>query len=104
MAIVQTPPDFFNHETGILEGIASGADQFRDAVRFQVKYGADVIKIEEPGSGDRRSRDGYCNEERLRPGHRQEGDGQADQVTGKDSNLYFRLRQDTVPACGLLHL
>ena len=26
-------------------GIASGADQFRDAVRFQVKYGADVIKV-----------------------------------------------------------
>jgi imidazolonepropionase-like amidohydrolase len=24
---------------------ASGADQFRDAVRFQVKYGADVIKV-----------------------------------------------------------
>jgi imidazolonepropionase-like amidohydrolase len=27
------------------DGIASGADQFRDAVRFQVKYGADVIKV-----------------------------------------------------------
>ena len=26
-------------------GIASGPDQFRDAVRFQVKYGADVIKV-----------------------------------------------------------
>ncbi len=35
----------FGRETGIEEGIASGADQFRDAVRFQVKYGADVIKI-----------------------------------------------------------
>jgi imidazolonepropionase-like amidohydrolase len=32
-------------EKGPDEGIASGADQFRDAVRFQVKYGADVIKI-----------------------------------------------------------
>jgi imidazolonepropionase-like amidohydrolase len=32
-------------ETGIAEGIASGPDQFRDAVRFQVKYGADVIKV-----------------------------------------------------------
>lgn len=32
-------------ELGPEEGIASGADQFRDAVRFQVKYGADVIKI-----------------------------------------------------------
>ena len=27
------------------DGIASGPDQFRDAVRFQVKYGADVIKV-----------------------------------------------------------
>ncbi|HEV2847101.1 MAG TPA: amidohydrolase family protein [Thermoanaerobaculia bacterium] len=32
-------------EKGPETGIASGADQFRDAVRFQVKYGADVIKI-----------------------------------------------------------
>ena len=30
---------------GIADGIAAGADQFRDAVRFQVKYGADVIKV-----------------------------------------------------------
>jgi len=35
----------FGAEPGIESGIASGADQFRDAVRFQVKYGADVIKI-----------------------------------------------------------
>jgi len=35
----------FGRESGIEDGIASGADQFRDAVRFQVKYGADVIKI-----------------------------------------------------------
>lgn len=35
----------FGAETGIESGIASGADQFRDAVRFQIKYGADVIKI-----------------------------------------------------------
>ncbi|HEX7787115.1 MAG TPA: amidohydrolase family protein [Methylomirabilota bacterium] len=35
----------FGKETGVEDGIASGADQFRDAVRFQVKYGADVIKI-----------------------------------------------------------
>ena len=27
------------------KGIASGPDQFREAVRFQVKYGADVIKF-----------------------------------------------------------
>lgn len=35
----------FGPEPGIEHGIASGADQFRDAVRFQVKYGADVIKV-----------------------------------------------------------
>jgi len=35
----------FGKENGIEEGIASGPDQFRDAVRFQVKYGADVIKV-----------------------------------------------------------
>ena len=35
----------FGPEPGIADGIASGADQFRDAVRFQVKYGADVIKV-----------------------------------------------------------
>jgi imidazolonepropionase-like amidohydrolase len=34
----------FGKEPGIEEGIASGPDGFRDAVRFQVKYGADVIK------------------------------------------------------------
>jgi len=39
------PFGFFGRETGIEDGIASGADQFRDAVRFQVKYGADVIKV-----------------------------------------------------------
>ncbi len=27
------------------EGIASGPDRIRDAVRYQVKYGADVIKF-----------------------------------------------------------
>ncbi|HLX07340.1 MAG TPA: amidohydrolase family protein [Thermoanaerobaculia bacterium] len=32
-------------EPGIAEGIASGPEQFRDAVRFAVKYGADVIKV-----------------------------------------------------------
>ena len=39
------PYERFGKEPGIEEGIASGADQFRDAVRFQVKYGADVIKV-----------------------------------------------------------
>jgi imidazolonepropionase-like amidohydrolase len=39
------PYERFGPEPGIESGIASGADQFRDAVRFQVKYGADVIKI-----------------------------------------------------------
>jgi imidazolonepropionase-like amidohydrolase len=35
----------FGKEPGVPEGIASGADAFRDAVRFEVKYGADVIKV-----------------------------------------------------------
>jgi imidazolonepropionase-like amidohydrolase len=35
----------FGKETGIADGIAAGPDGFRDAVRFQVKYGADVIKV-----------------------------------------------------------
>jgi imidazolonepropionase-like amidohydrolase len=39
------PYELFGPETGIAEGIASGPDQFRDAVRFQIKYGADVIKV-----------------------------------------------------------
>jgi imidazolonepropionase-like amidohydrolase len=34
----------FGRESGVADGIASGPDGFRDAVRFQVKYGADVIK------------------------------------------------------------
>lgn len=34
----------FGHESGIAEGIANGADAMRAAVRFNVKYGADVIK------------------------------------------------------------
>jgi imidazolonepropionase-like amidohydrolase len=34
----------FGKEPGFPDGIASGPDGFRDAVRFQVKYGADVIK------------------------------------------------------------
>jgi imidazolonepropionase-like amidohydrolase len=38
------PYMLFGKESGIADGIASGADAFRDAVRFQVKYGADVIK------------------------------------------------------------
>jgi imidazolonepropionase-like amidohydrolase len=39
------PYNFFGFETGIAQGIASGADQFRDAVRLQHKYGASVIKV-----------------------------------------------------------
>jgi imidazolonepropionase-like amidohydrolase len=38
------PYQLFGRETGIADGVASGPDQFRDAVRFQIKYGADVIK------------------------------------------------------------
>ena len=32
-------------ERGPLEGVANGPEEFREAVRLQVKYGADVIKI-----------------------------------------------------------
>lgn len=39
------PYELFGPEPGPEQGIASGPDQFRDAVRFQVKYGADVIKV-----------------------------------------------------------
>ncbi len=39
------PYNFFGFEPGIAQGIASGPDQFRDAVRIQLKYGADVIKV-----------------------------------------------------------
>ena len=39
------PYNFFGREPGIAEGIASGPDQFRDAVRMQLKYGADLIKV-----------------------------------------------------------
>ena len=39
------PYQRFGPEPGIADGIASGPDQFRDAVRFQVKYGADLIKV-----------------------------------------------------------
>jgi imidazolonepropionase-like amidohydrolase len=38
------PYMLFGRESGIAEGIASGAAGFRDAVRMQIKYGADVIK------------------------------------------------------------
>src|SRR5215210_5042332 len=39
------PYERFGPEPGIASGVATGPDQFRDAVRFQVKYGADVIKV-----------------------------------------------------------
>lgn len=38
------PPDRVKGK-GIIEGICNGADQCREAVRNQLKYGADVIKI-----------------------------------------------------------
>jgi imidazolonepropionase-like amidohydrolase len=37
------PPDRIK-PAGTIEGICNGADQCREAVRFQIKYGADVIK------------------------------------------------------------
>jgi imidazolonepropionase-like amidohydrolase len=39
------PEGRFGVESSIKDGIASGPDEFRDAVRYQVKYGADVIKV-----------------------------------------------------------
>jgi imidazolonepropionase-like amidohydrolase len=39
------PSGTFGDETGIEQGIASGPDGFRDAVRWAIKYGADVIKV-----------------------------------------------------------
>jgi len=38
-------PGALVRERGLLEGIVSGAEQVREAVRLQVKYGAGVIKI-----------------------------------------------------------
>jgi imidazolonepropionase-like amidohydrolase len=38
-------PDAVGHESGIADGVADGVDQVRAAVRYVVKYGADVIKI-----------------------------------------------------------
>jgi imidazolonepropionase-like amidohydrolase len=37
--------DLFRHEPGEKDGIANGPDRLRAAVRYQVKYGADVIKF-----------------------------------------------------------
>jgi len=42
-------PDAFGEETGLADGIAVGPDGFRDAVRYRVKYGADVIKFHASG-------------------------------------------------------
>jgi imidazolonepropionase-like amidohydrolase len=39
------PYERFGPEPGVEQGIASGPDEFRDAVRFQIKYGADLIKV-----------------------------------------------------------
>ncbi len=38
-------PDLFGGRVGIEQGIADGPDAIRAAVRYQVKYGADLIKI-----------------------------------------------------------
>ena len=34
----------FGHETNLEQGVANGPDQMRAAVRFNIKYGADIIK------------------------------------------------------------
>ncbi len=38
------PFNFYGRESGIQDGIANSPDQMRQAVRFDIKYGADVIK------------------------------------------------------------
>ena len=38
-------PMIFGREAGFTDGVISGPDQAREAVRFNVKYGADVIKV-----------------------------------------------------------
>ncbi len=38
-------PGLLGHEAGIEEGVADGPDEVRNAVRYMVKHGADVIKI-----------------------------------------------------------
>jgi imidazolonepropionase-like amidohydrolase len=37
-------PDLFGHEAGIADGVINGAEAARLAVRYNIKYGADVIK------------------------------------------------------------
>src|SRR5664279_251184 len=37
-------PNIFGRETGIADGVISGPDEARQAVRYNIKYGADVIK------------------------------------------------------------
>lgn len=38
-------PGLFGRESGPLEGVASGPAQMAEAVRLQIKYGADLIKV-----------------------------------------------------------
>ncbi|MGH7535917.1 MAG: metal-dependent hydrolase family protein, partial [Gemmatimonadales bacterium] len=38
-------PKLFGFEPGIAEGVANGPDEIRSAIRYQVKYGADHIKM-----------------------------------------------------------
>jgi len=38
-------PNIFGRETGIPDGVVNSPDQARQAVRYNIKYGADVIKI-----------------------------------------------------------
>jgi len=37
-------PNIFGRETGITDGVINGPDEARQAVRYNIKYGADVIK------------------------------------------------------------
>jgi imidazolonepropionase-like amidohydrolase len=38
-------PNLFGFESGIPQGIANSPEEFRAAVRYMIKYGADVIKV-----------------------------------------------------------
>src|SRR5260370_18424797 len=38
-------PEGLGHEGGVEVGVANGLEEVRNAVRYMVKYGADVIKI-----------------------------------------------------------
>jgi imidazolonepropionase-like amidohydrolase len=60
-------PRLFGFEPGIAEGIANGPEEIRSAIRYQVKYGADHIKMCATGGvmsvGDTAGAQQYTDEE-----------------------------------------